>query len=137
MRGRIGDLFDAPARQAYTGMSQTLAQAVGVRKAKELSYTARVFKGDEALRLGLANDSVAGQDELDSEYTDILNTAERLAEFRWRSANQCRPPVELAVGCSWAINQDFITVDRQFKPHPVFGDQDVVRRAAQEDIFQR
>ena len=175
--GRIGDLFDAPARQAYTairnahipviakvhgacftgalelalhcdfiyttdttkfgdthtrfglrptwGMSQTLSQAIGIRNAKELSYTARVFKGDEALRLGLANDSVAGQEELDelvakrvaqiagnsraavaamkdlyrlsqqghavedalvkeleTEYTDILDTAERLAEFR-------------------------------------------------------
>jgi enoyl-CoA hydratase/carnithine racemase len=174
--GRIGDLFDAPARQAYKairnahipviakvhgacftgalelalhcdfiyttdstkfgdthtrfglrptwGMSQTLAQAIGIRNAKELSYTARVFKGDEALRLGLANDSVAGQEELDelvakrvaqiagnsraavaamkdlyrlsqqghavedalvkeleTEYTDILDTAERLAEF--------------------------------------------------------
>ena len=175
--GRIGDLFDEPAKQAYTairnactpviakvhgacftgalelalhcdfiyttdttkfgdthtrfglrptwGMSQTLAQAISIRKAKELSYTARVFKGDEALRLGLANDSVAGQEELDelvatrvaqiagnsraavaamkdlyrlsqqghavevalvkeleTEYTDILDTAERLAEFR-------------------------------------------------------
>ena len=175
--GRIGDLFDAPARQAYTairnaripviakvhgacftgalelalhcdfiyttdttkfgdthtrfglrptwGMSQTLAQAIGIRKAKELSFTARVVKGEEALRLGLANDSVAGQAELDelvakrvaqiagnsraavaamkdlyrlsqqghameealvheleTEYTDILDTAERLAEFR-------------------------------------------------------
>ncbi|MDH4041371.1 MAG: enoyl-CoA hydratase/isomerase family protein [Gammaproteobacteria bacterium] len=115
--GRIGDLFDTPARQAYSairnahipviakvhgacftgalelalhcdfiyttdttkfgdthtrfglrptwGMSQTLAQAVGIRKAKELSYTARVFRGDEAMRLGLANESVAGQEELD------------------------------------------------------------------------
>jgi enoyl-CoA hydratase/carnithine racemase len=175
--GRIGDLFDAPARQAYTairdaripviarvhgacftgalelalhcdfifttddtkfgdthtrfglrptwGMSQTLAQAIGIRKAKELSFTARVFKGDEALRLGLANDSVAGEAELDelvatrvaqiagnsraavaamkdlyrlsqqghpmeealsreleTEYTDILDSAGRLAEFR-------------------------------------------------------
>jgi enoyl-CoA hydratase/carnithine racemase len=114
--GRIGDLFDTPAREAYTairnanipviakvhgacftgalelalhcdfiyttdttkfgdthtrfglrptwGMSQTLAQAIGVRKAKELSYTARVFNGDEALRFGLANDSVVGDEEL-------------------------------------------------------------------------
>lgn len=175
--GRIGDLFDAPATQAYTairnaripviarvhgacftgalelalhcdfiyttdttkfgdthtrfglrptwGMSQTLSQAIGLRKARELSFTARVFKGDEALRLGLANDSVAGETELDelvaarvaqiagnsraavaamkdlyrlsqqgqsmeealgqeleAEFTDILDTAERLAEFR-------------------------------------------------------
>jgi enoyl-CoA hydratase len=175
--GRIGDLFDAPAKQAYQairscqvpviakvhgacftgalelalhcdfiyttdstkfgdthtrfglrptwGMSQTLSQAIGIRKAKELSYTARVFKGDEAELLGLANKSVAGAKELDelvaaraaqiatnsraavaamkdlyrmaqqgyaiddaldkellAEYTNILDTAERLAEFR-------------------------------------------------------
>jgi enoyl-CoA hydratase len=175
--GRIGDLFDAPARQACTaihnaripviakvhgacftgalelalhcdfiyttetskfgdthtrfglrptwGMSQTLSEAIGVRKARELSFTGRVVKGDEAERLGLVNDAVAGQaeldelvatrvaqiadnsraavaamkdlyrlsqqghaiedalvKELDAEYTDILDTAERLAEFR-------------------------------------------------------
>jgi len=175
--GRIGDLFDEPARQAYTairnaripviakvhgacftgalelalhcdfiyttatakfgdthtrfglrptwGMSQTLSQAIGIRKARELSFTGRVVKGDEAERLGLVNNAVAGQVELDelvatrvaqiadnsraavaamkdlyrlsqqghaiedalvkelnAEYTDILDTAERLAEFR-------------------------------------------------------
>lgn len=175
--GRIGDLFDEPARQAYTairnaripviakvhgacftgalelalhcdfiyttatakfgdthtrfglrptwGMSQTLSQAIGIRKARELSFTGRVVKGDEAERLGLVNNAVAGQAELDelvatrvaqiadnsraavaamkdlyrlsqqghavedalvkelnAEYTDILDTAERLAEFR-------------------------------------------------------
>ena len=175
--GRIGDVFDAPARQTYSairgawvpviakvhgacftgalelalhcdfifttdatkfgdthtkfglrptwGMSQTLPQAIGVRKAKELSYSARVFRGDEAERLGIANRSVAGDAELDdlvtrraaeiagnsraavaamkdlynmnqeglaieealikerdTEYIDILDTAERLAEFR-------------------------------------------------------
>ena len=175
--GRIGDLFDEPARQAYTairnaripviakvhgacftgalelalhcdfiyttatakfgdthtrfglrptwGMSQTLSQAIGIRKARELSFTGRVVKGGEAERLGLVNNAVAGQAELDelvatrvaqiadnsraavaamkdlyrlsqqghaiedalvkelnAEYTDILDTAERLAEFR-------------------------------------------------------
>jgi enoyl-CoA hydratase/carnithine racemase len=106
-------------------MSQTLPQAIGIRKARELSFTARVVKGDEAQRLGLANDSVAGEAELDElvatraaqiagnsraavaamkdlynlaqqglaieealvkeldrEYIDILDTAERLAGFR-------------------------------------------------------
>ena len=175
--GRIGDLFDTPARQAYTairnaripviakvhgacftgalelalhcdfiyttdttkfgdnhtkfgmrptwGMSQILPQAIGIRHAKELSYTARIVKGDEAERLGIANKSVAEPaeldelvanrcaqiagnsraavaalkdlyrlsqqgysledalvKELDAEYTDILDCAERLAEFR-------------------------------------------------------
>ncbi len=175
--GRIGDLFDSPAKQAcaairgacipiiasvhgacftgalelalhcdfiYTtdatkfgdthtrfglrptwGMSQLLAQAIGLRKARDLSFTGRVVKGDEAQRLGLVNDSVSTTAELDelvttrvgqisnnsraavaamkdlyrmsqeghpiedalckelaAEYTGILDTAERLAEFR-------------------------------------------------------
>ena len=175
--GRVGNLFDAPAKEAYSairnsripviakvhgacftgalelalhcdfiyttdatkfgdthtkfgmrptwGMTQTLPQAIGIRQAKELSYTARVVKGDEAERLGIANQSVAEQaeldelvatraaqiadnsraavaavkdlyrltqqghamddalvKELDAEYTDILDSAERLAEFR-------------------------------------------------------
>ena len=116
--GKIGDVFDEPARNAYLairhsalpviakvhgacftgaleialhcdfvfttdgtkfgdthakfglrptwGMSQTLAQAVGVRQAKELSYTARTFMGPEAVTLGVANASVADEDALDA-----------------------------------------------------------------------
>ncbi|MAI79898.1 MAG: enoyl-CoA hydratase [Deltaproteobacteria bacterium] len=116
--GKIGDLFDMPARRAYLairesrcpviakvhgacftgaleialhcdfifttidtkfgdthakfglrptwGMGQTLSQAVGVRMAKELSFTARTFLGDEAERLGVANRAVADKTELDA-----------------------------------------------------------------------
>lgn len=175
--GRIGNMFDAPAKQAYTairdarvpviakvhgacftgalelalhcdfifttdatkfgdthtkfglrptwGMSQTLSQAIGIRKAKELSFTARVVKGNEAALLGLVNESVANTTELDqlviarlaeiagnsraavaamkdlyrlseqgdsmeqalakelnAEYSDIVDTAERLSSFQ-------------------------------------------------------
>ena len=175
--GRIGDLFDEPAKQACSairkadipviasvhgacftgalelalhcdfmfttdatkfgdthtrfglrptwGMSQTLAQAIGLRRARELSFTGRMVRGEEAERLGLVNNSVptvaeldelvanrvrqissnsragvaamkdlyrmsqqghaieqALAKELETEYTEILDTAERLAEFR-------------------------------------------------------
>ena len=115
--GKIGDVFDAPARRAYQairnvavpviakvhgacftgaleialhcdfifttvdtkfgdthvkfglrptwGMSQTLAQAVGVRRAKELSFSARTFRGTEAVEIGVANAAVADQEALD------------------------------------------------------------------------
>ena len=62
---KFGDTHTPFGLRPTWGMSQTLAQAVGIRKAKELSYTARVFSGDEAMRLCLANESVAGQEELD------------------------------------------------------------------------
>ena len=47
-------------------MSQTLAQAVGVRRAKELSFTARTFRGEEAVALGLVNEAVEDREALDA-----------------------------------------------------------------------
>ena len=46
-------------------MSQTLAQAVGIRKAKEMSFSARTVLGDEAARLGLVNEAVDDKTALD------------------------------------------------------------------------
>ena len=39
-------------------MTQRLAAAVGTRRAKELSFTARTFSGQEAAQYGLANASM-------------------------------------------------------------------------------
>lgn len=115
--GKIGDVFDVPAAQAYDalrnspkpviakvhgacftgalemalhcdfifttvdskfgdthakfglrptwGMSQTLSQAIGVRRAKEMSFSARTVRGGEAAELGIANSVVADKDALD------------------------------------------------------------------------
>lgn len=120
--GKIGDIFDQPARTAYEairsascpviakvhgacftgalemalhcdfilttvdtkfgdthakfglrptwGMSQTLAQAVGVRRAKELSFTARTFSGADALNYGIASEAVADKAALDQLVSD-------------------------------------------------------------------
>ena len=117
MGGKVGDVFDAPAKRAYLairgarmpviakvhgacftgaleialhcdfiyttnttkfgdthakfglrptwGMTQTLAQAVGLRRAKELSFTARTFLGDEAVELGMACAAVEDIEALD------------------------------------------------------------------------
>jgi len=117
MGGKVGDVFDAPAKRAYIairgarmpviakvhgacftgaleialhcdfiyttnttkfgdthakfglrptwGMTQTLAQAVGLRRAKELSFTARTFLGAEAVELGMACAAVEGIEALD------------------------------------------------------------------------
>ena len=117
MGGKVGDVFDAPAKCAYLairgarmpviakvhgacftgaleialhcdfiyttnttkfgdthakfglrptwGMTQTLAQAVGLRRAKELSFTARTFLGAEAVELGMACAAVEDIEALD------------------------------------------------------------------------
>ena len=47
-------------------MSQTLSQAIGVRLAKEISYSARTILGDEAVKIGLANRAEKNKDDLDN-----------------------------------------------------------------------
>ena len=49
------------------GMSQNLARAVGVRKARELSFTAATFTGADAERWGLANAAFPDKQTLDME----------------------------------------------------------------------
>ena len=127
--GKVGDLFDEPARVAYTairdcrcpviakvhgacftgalemalhcdfvlttidtkfgdthakfglrptwGMTQTLSQAVGIRRAKELSYTARTFLGTEAVELGVANQALETREELDQVTLDCAESIAR------------------------------------------------------------
>ena len=127
--GKVGDLFDEPARVAYTairdcrcpviakvhgacftgalemalhcdfvlttvdtkfgdthakfglrptwGMTQTLSQAVGIRRAKELSYTARTFLGAEAVELGIANQALKTREDLDQVALDCAESIAR------------------------------------------------------------
>ena len=46
-------------------MSQTLSQAIGVRRAREMSFSARTVMGDEAVALGIANKAVVDVEALD------------------------------------------------------------------------
>ncbi len=46
------------------GMTQLLQEAVGIRMAKELSFTCRTINADEAMRIGLVNEVVDGDDLL-------------------------------------------------------------------------
>ena len=63
---KFGDTHAKFGLRPTWGMSQTLAQAVGIRRAKELSFTARTFKGEEAERWGLATAAVADIKALDA-----------------------------------------------------------------------
>ena len=47
------------------GMSQTLSRAVGQRRARELSFTARIFTGAQAFEWGVANASFETPEALD------------------------------------------------------------------------
>lgn len=67
---KFGDTHTKFGLRPTWGMSQTLAQAIGVRRAKELSYTARTVLGAEAVELGLANAAAKDKDALDALVAD-------------------------------------------------------------------
>jgi len=70
-RATFGDTHGRVGVMPAGGMSVFLPQAVGLRKAKEMSLTGNFLDADEAHRLGLANHVVA--------HDELLPTARRLA----------------------------------------------------------
>ncbi|WP_428410550.1 enoyl-CoA hydratase/isomerase family protein [Hyphococcus sp.] len=64
---KFGDTHAKWGLRPSWGMSQNLARAVGVRKARELSFTAKTFTGAEAAQWGLANAAYPDKDALDAE----------------------------------------------------------------------
>lgn len=63
---KFGDTHAKFGLRPTWGMSQTLSQAVGIRRAKELSFTARTFFGSDAFQWGLVNEAVEDQAALDA-----------------------------------------------------------------------
>lgn len=64
---KFGDTHAKWGLRPSWGMSQNLARAVGVRRARELSFTAATFSGRDAVRWGLANAAFRDKDALDAE----------------------------------------------------------------------
>ncbi len=54
---KFGDTHTKFGLRPTWGMSQTLSRAVGQRRARELSFTAKIFTGAQAAEWGIANDS--------------------------------------------------------------------------------
>ncbi|MEZ4935136.1 MAG: enoyl-CoA hydratase/isomerase family protein [Saprospiraceae bacterium] len=69
---KIGDTHTKWGIPPKWGMTQRLQNQVGIRKAKELSFTAEAISGKEAARIGLANQSVP--------LAELKTTVEALAE---------------------------------------------------------
>lgn len=63
---KFGDTHAKWGLRPTWGMSQNLARAAGVRRARELSFTARTFTGADAARWGIANDALADKAALDA-----------------------------------------------------------------------
>lgn len=63
---KFGDTHAKWGLRPTWGMSQNLARAIGVRRAREISYTARTFTGADATKWGLANEAVNDKATLDA-----------------------------------------------------------------------
>lgn len=57
------------------GGTQRLTKLIGIPKAKELIYTAKIFDGDEALQFGVVNYSEKQNDQGDAAYKKALQLA--------------------------------------------------------------
>lgn len=73
---KFGDTHAKWGLRPTWGMSQNLARAVGVRRARELSYTAHTFTGADAAHWGLANEAFEDKSELDAQ---VANRAAEIA----------------------------------------------------------
>jgi len=100
---KFGDTHAKFGLRPTWGMSQTLAQAIGVRRAKELSFTARTFLGSDAERWGLAAaavEDVSALDALVAERTAAIagNSQGSIAAFKdlYNLAQQ-NQPVDVAL----------------------------------------
>ena len=74
---KFGDTHAKFGLRPTWGMTQTLSQAVGIRRAKELSYTARTFFGAEAVELGIANQAMETREDLDRVTLDCAESIAR------------------------------------------------------------
>ena len=62
---KFGDTHAKFGLRPTWGMSQTLSQAIGVRMAKELSFSGRIVYGEEAVKIGLVNAAEITKEDLD------------------------------------------------------------------------
>ena len=68
---KMGDTHAKFGLRPTWGLSQRLPELVGLAKARELSFTARMFSGEEAAQWGLATEAVA-QGDLDRRIDDLI-----------------------------------------------------------------
>jgi enoyl-CoA hydratase/carnithine racemase len=85
-QAKIGDTHAKWGLRPSWGMSQRLVRAVGITRARDLSYTARTFGGEDAADWGLAAWSVPA-DALDQRVSDlaaqiVANSAGSLAAYK-------------------------------------------------------
>ena len=98
---KLGDTHTKWGLRPTWGMSARLPNAVGLLKARELSFTAAVFTGEEAAAWGLANRAVPVE-ELDATVESLakrilLNSRESIAAYKVLYNRGAAAPVRAAL----------------------------------------
>lgn len=105
---KIGDTHAKWGIQPTWGMTQRLQRQVGLRKAKELSFTAQAISGEEAARIGLANKAVP--------LKDLKSTVEAMANrIAGNSAQTIAAVKELYQYGSLHTHQEGRDFEQQYK----------------------
>ncbi len=68
---KFGDTHAQWGLRPTWGMAQNLARAVGVRRARQLSYSAAVFSGQQAADWGLVNEAIDGLESLQQRVQEL------------------------------------------------------------------
>src|ERR1035437_5330482 len=115
-------------------ITQTLPRLVGIDVAKELTFTGRVFSGEEALRLGgvtrVARDPLADAQELAAEIAgrspDAIRGAKRLLDRSWNRPPEETLALEAAIQARLigSVNQLAAVTAGVTKQPPMFADPD-------------
>jgi enoyl-CoA hydratase/carnithine racemase len=115
-------------------ITQTLPRLVGIDVAKELTFTGRVFSGEEALRLGVvtrvAGDPLADAQELAAEIAgrspDAVRGAKRLLDRSWNRPPEETLALEAAIQARLigSVNQLAAVAAGVTKQPPMFADPD-------------
>ena len=84
---KFGDTHAKFGLRPTWGLSQTLPRAVGLRRAKDLSFSARVFSGRDAANWGLVSYLSSTLDELNECVSEIcksisLNSSDSIAAYK-------------------------------------------------------
>ncbi len=84
---KFGDTHTKFGLRPSWGLSQTLPRAVGMRRARELSYTAKTFTGEEAANWGIANEACENLPELQELVSTVAaqigkNSLEAVAAYK-------------------------------------------------------
>ena len=68
---------------SHTGGTQRLPRVVGMGKAKQLIFTAKVLSGQEAVEIGLVEEAVPQNGDSNAAYLKALEIAKEISSKVW------------------------------------------------------